>query len=76
MSEDLPQGEIDQMFALASQTSRLESAAKLIVTHTRASRFAQAAANNPSISITQASDPAGLKQALVGNADRAGELEH
>jgi len=74
ISEDVPQAQIDRMFMFSSQTSRLEGAAKLIITHSPASRFAASTINNPMISITQAQDAAGLKLALTDARKRAGSL--
>src|SRR5213078_1600008 len=63
VSEEIGQPAVDQLFSLAGQDLRLSGAAKLVITRTGASPYAVRAANEPGLSVTQATDAAGIKAA-------------
>ena len=68
--------DIDHMFTIIRQTLRLERAAKLIVAKASkvATPYAQMALNDPSITVTDANDEAGLNAAIEDARKRAGGL--
>jgi hypothetical protein len=68
--------DIDRMFTVARETLRLERAGKLIVAKASkvATPYAQNAINDPSITITDAKDEAGLNAAIEEARKRAGGL--
>ncbi|HWB53355.1 MAG TPA: HEAT repeat domain-containing protein, partial [Tepidisphaeraceae bacterium] len=57
ISEDLPSADIDKLLTMSRKMPQLASAAKLIVTHSPASPYAELTLSDPMISITQASEP-------------------
>jgi hypothetical protein len=57
-------GEVDQLFALSGRNPRLRGASRLVITKTNASPYAVRAATDPMLSVTQATDPEGLKAAV------------
>jgi hypothetical protein len=67
---------IDEMLTIMRQTLRLERAAKLIVAKASkvATPYAQIALNDPSITITDAADEAGINAAIEEARKRAGGL--
>src|SRR5207237_7597423 len=67
VSEELGAPQVDRLLAMAAQNNKLAGAAKVVVTRTGASQYAVRAINEPLLSVTQATDVAGLKAA----ADKA-----
>jgi hypothetical protein len=67
---------IDHMLTISRQNLRLERAAKLIVAKASkvATPYAQSALNDPSITVTDATDEAGLNAAIEDARKRAGGL--
>lgn len=76
VSEDLPEAEINRVFDAANTSPRLDGAARIILTHTPASRYAGLAVNNPTVSLSQAQpgDAAGVKNALAASQQKSGAL--
>jgi len=74
VAEDLGPVEIDKLFDAASQTPRLQRAARLVVTRTLASAWAERAINDPLLFTTQATDPAGLIKAIEDARKKVGGL--
>lgn len=74
ISEDLGAGEIDRFLQLSSGNPKLQGAAKLILTKTPASAYGERAANDSMVSISQANDAAGYKQAIAAAQSKAGQL--
>jgi len=74
ISEDLGAPEVDRFLQLAASNPKLQGAAKIIVTTTAASPYVQRAANDPSLTVTQAQDAAGLQQAIEAARSKSGSL--
>ncbi len=74
VSEDLGAVEIDKLFNAAAQTPRLQRAARLVITRTKASQWAERAINDPLLFTTQAIDPATLTAAIEGARKKVGGL--
>jgi len=74
ISEDLGAPEVDRFLQLSASNAKLQGAAKIIVTKTAASVYAQRAANDPMVSVTQATDAAGLQTAIEAARKKAGSL--
>jgi HEAT repeat protein len=74
VSEDLPEAEVTRMFDSANTSPRLDGAARVVVTHTPASRYAQMTLNNPMVSMTQATDATGIKAALTAARAKSGGI--
>lgn len=76
VSEDVPADEITRLFDAANTSPRLDGAARIILTHTAASRYASMSINNPMISITQATptDAVGIKAAIAASQQKSGSL--
>lgn len=76
VSEDLPEVEINRIFDAANSSPRLDGAARIILTHTPASRYAGLSINNPMVSISQAQpgDAAGIKNAIAASQQKSGVL--
>ncbi|HLL88000.1 MAG TPA: hypothetical protein VK324_01735 [Tepidisphaeraceae bacterium] len=74
LTEELPASEIDRTIAIANQNPRLERTARLIITATPASPLASRATSDRLVSVTQATDAAGLKPALDEARRKAGAL--
>ncbi len=64
ISEESDPKQIDQLMRLLSGTARLNRVAKVVVTKNVASSWTQAAASDPLLTATQATDGAGLKPVL------------
>jgi hypothetical protein len=63
VSEELGKVEVDRLLSLAAQNQRLAGAAKIVITKTNASPYAVRAATDPTMSVTQQGDAAGIKAA-------------
>jgi hypothetical protein len=74
VSEDLGAPEVDRFLQLAGSNAKLQGAAKIIVTKTPASAYAQRATNDSMLSVTQAADAPGLQQAIEAARKKAGSL--
>jgi hypothetical protein len=74
VSDQLPAGEVERLFDMSRRVPQLANAAKLIVTQTRASRYASLAINNPMVTLTQVRQPADLKGPIEQARKRAGAL--
>lgn len=72
MSEDLPSADIQKLFEMAQNMPQLSSAARLIITHSSASPYAELTLNDPMVSLTQVSQPSDLKPAIERARKRAG----
>jgi hypothetical protein len=70
--ETLGNAEIDRIYQLANTTARLERAAKVIITLSKMSPWAQRVMSDPLTVVTQASDAAGLAAAIEEARKRAG----
>jgi hypothetical protein len=75
VSEDLPSADINKLLTMSRKMPQLASAAKLIITHSPASPYAELTLSDPMISLTQASQPADLKPAVERARQRAGATE-
>lgn len=74
IAEDLGNEQIDQIYKITAENTRLERAAKVILTHTQASPWYTRMANDPLTIVTNASDAAGVQQAIVAARQKAGGL--
>ena len=74
VSDELPAGEIDRLFQLASGSPKLLGAAHLVIVKTDASPYVQRAATDASLSTTKATDPAGLQAAITDAMRKGGAL--
>lgn len=74
VSEELGAQEVDRFLQLAGSNAKLQGAAKIIITNTPASPYVARAANDPMVSVTQASDGPGLQQAIEAARKKAGSL--
>ncbi|HZK79748.1 MAG TPA: hypothetical protein VFC46_01745, partial [Humisphaera sp.] len=72
--ETLGNNQIDRILQLAADNPRLERAAKVIITTTNLSPWAQRSLADPLTVITQATDAAGLTAAIEDARKRAGGL--
>ena len=63
ISEQLGSEAVDRLLALAARDQKLSGASKVVITRTNASDYAVRAATDPTLSVTQATDVAGIKQA-------------
>jgi len=63
ISEQLGSEAVDRLLALAAQNQKLSGAKKVVITKTNASEYAARAATDQTLSVTQATDAAGIKQA-------------
>ena len=66
--------EVDRVRQLAAQTPRLEQAAVIVITASKASAYATQAANNPLLTVTQVTDAPALKPVIEDARQRAGAL--
>ncbi|HEV2295169.1 MAG TPA: hypothetical protein VGR35_15045 [Tepidisphaeraceae bacterium] len=57
-------GDVDKVFAAASQNPRLSGASRIVITKTGGSPFATRAVNDRMLSVTQVTDPAALKPVI------------
>jgi len=57
-------GDVDKLFAAASQNPRLSGASRIVITKTAGSPFAARAVNDRMLSVTQVTDPAALKPVI------------
>jgi hypothetical protein len=57
-------GDVDKVFAAASQNPRLSGASRIVITKTAGSPFAARAVNDRMLSVTQVRDPAALKPVI------------
>jgi hypothetical protein len=73
-SEDVPAGEVDKLFLLLGGSPRLSGAAKLVMVKTEASPYEQRTVNDPLLSVTEATNAAGLKSAISDAVKKAGAL--
>ena len=67
VSEELGSEPVDRLLALAAKDQKLAGAAKVVITKTGASQYAVRSATDQTLSVTQATDAAGIKEA----ADKA-----
>jgi hypothetical protein len=74
VSEELGAPQVDRLLALAAQNGKLAGAARVIITRTAASPYAARTANEPLLSITQATDAAGLKAAADAARAKASSI--
>ncbi|HZZ43356.1 MAG TPA: HEAT repeat domain-containing protein [Tepidisphaeraceae bacterium] len=76
ISEDLPDAEVNHLIDAANASPRLDGAARIILTHSPASRYAPMTINNPMVSLTQATpaDPNSIKAALIASQQKAGAM--
>jgi hypothetical protein len=74
VSEDLGQGNVDQLFVMASQNPKLAGAARLVMTKTTASPFETRKVSDPLLSTTTAADAEGLKGAIEAARVKSGAL--
>lgn len=74
VAESLGAVEIDKLFNAAAQTPRLQRAARLVITRTKASQWAERAINDPLLFTTQAIDPANLGIAIEEARKKVGGL--
>ncbi|MGB7157331.1 MAG: hypothetical protein WBD40_04645, partial [Tepidisphaeraceae bacterium] len=63
VSEDLGQ-DVDRLFSVASQNSRLSGASRIVVTKTAGSPYVARAVNDRMLSVTQAADAAAMKPVI------------
>jgi hypothetical protein len=63
-SEELGAGQVDTLLATAGRNPRMSGAAKLIITQGPASAYSARAATDPLLSVTQATEPTALKDAI------------
>jgi hypothetical protein len=71
VSEELGAPEVDRLLALASQNQKLAGASKVIITKTTASPYAIRAATDPTLTVTQQADAAGIKAAADASRGKA-----
>jgi hypothetical protein len=74
VSEDIGQGNVDQLFLMASQNAKLAGAARLVMTKTTASPFEARKVNDPLLNTTTATDAEGLKGAIEAAREQSGSL--
>jgi hypothetical protein len=74
MSEDLGGPTIDRVIELASQSPRLERAAKLIIVHSLASPWARMSLTDPTISYTESTAGPSIAAAVDAARKKAGGL--
>lgn len=74
VAEDLGAVEIDKLFNAAAQAPRLQRAARLVITRTKASQWAERAINDPLLFTTQAIDSATLSAAIEEARKKVGGL--
>ncbi|HEY1685192.1 MAG TPA: HEAT repeat domain-containing protein [Tepidisphaeraceae bacterium] len=75
LSEDLPAADIQKLFEVSRRTPQLTSAAKVIVTHSPASPYAELTLSDPMVSLTQVSQPSDFASAITAARQRAGATE-
>ena len=72
--EELGTEQIDRVYQLAASNPRLERAAKVIITPTKLSPWAERSLNDPLTVVTQSTDAAGVVAAVEDARKRAGGL--
>mgnify|MGYP001248495456 CR=1 FL=1 len=75
ISEELGADQVQLLMDRAAGDPRLEAAAKVIITRSPASAYAVQALHDPLLSVTQATDAAGLAEAVAQARDAAGGLQ-
>ncbi len=74
VAEDLGPAEIEKVFAAAAQTPRLQRAARVVITRTKASRWAERGINDPLLFTVQSTEGAGLSAAIEDSRKKVGGL--
>jgi CheY-like chemotaxis protein len=74
VAEDLGAAQVDQLLALAAQNNKLAGSTKVVVTRSAASPYVARAINDPLLSVTQASDAAGIKASVDQARAKAASL--